>query len=105
MSETALQQLHEAQAALTAALETRDSDTLEAATAAIAVAVDEMRGVGGWRDRPGLRDDLITILRMAEAARGRVNALADLNRRKLDRLVSLAGQPRAVAYSRSGRLA
>ncbi len=105
MSETALQQLHDAQAALAAALETRDSDALEAATAAVAVAVDEMRGTGGWRDRPGLRDDLVHILRMAEAARGRVNALADLNRRKLDKLISLAGQPRAVAYGRTGRLA
>ena len=51
-----------------------------------------------------LRDELIHILKTAEAARGRVNALADQNRRDLEKLISLAGAPRAVAYRRSGKL-
>ena len=104
MSQTALQQLSDAQAALTAALDARDIEALDAATAAVAVAVDEVRVVGSWQDRPALREDLIQVLNGADAARGRVNALADINRRKLDKLISLAGAPRAVAYGRSGKL-
>ncbi|HWI87257.1 MAG TPA: hypothetical protein VNT42_13175 [Sphingomonas sp.] len=104
MSATLLQQLNDAQAALDAALDARDLDALDAASAAVAVVVEEVRVVGGWRDRPGLREDLVQILKNAEAARGRINALTDLNRRRLDKLVSLAGAPRAVAYQRSGKL-
>ena len=104
MSESALQQLNDAQAALIAALDAQDVDAIEAANAAVAVAVEEVRVVGGWRERPGLRDDLIQVLKSAEAARGHVNALADKNRRNLDKLISLAGAPRATAYGRNGQL-
>jgi len=104
MSDAALQQLSDAQAALIAALSVRDLGALEAANAAVATAVEDVRKVDGWRDRPGLRDALIQILKSAEAARGQVNALADQNRRSLDKLVSLAGVPRATAYGRSGKL-
>lgn len=104
MSDGALQQLSEAQAALIAALDARDVDAIEAANAAVAVAVEEVRVAGGWNARPGLREDLIDVLRSAEAARGHVNALADRNRRNLDKLISLGNAPRATAYGRSGKL-
>jgi hypothetical protein len=104
VSETVLQQLNDAQTALLAALDAHDVDAIEAANAAVAVAVEEVRVVGGWRERTGLRDDLIHILKGAEAARGRINALADKNRRSLDKLINLAGAPRATAYGRSGKL-
>jgi len=104
MSEAALRQLDEAQAALIAALDAHDLDAIDAANDAVATAVEGVRSVGGWRDRPGLRDDLIRILRSAEAARGRVNVLADGNRRDLDRLISLGGTPRAWSYGRRGAI-
>lgn len=104
MSESALLQLSDAQTALSAALDARDVDALDAATAAVAAAVEEVRVAGGWREHAGLRDDLITVLKGAEDIRGRVNSLADGNRRKLDKLVSLAGTPRAISYGRSGKL-
>jgi len=104
VSEAALQQLDDAQAALIAALDAHDIDAIDAANAAVASAVEAVRAAGGWRDRPGLRQDLIRILKTAEAARGRINALSDQNRRDLDKLISLAGAPRAVAYGRAGRL-
>ena len=104
MSDSSLQQLNDAQAALITALDAHDVNAIEAANAAVAVAVDEVRVVGGWRERPGLRDDLIHILKGAEAARGRINALADQNRRGFDKLISLTGTPRATAYGRSGKL-
>ena len=100
MSDRALQQLSDAQTALIAALDAHDIDAIDAANAAVASAVEAVRAAGGWRDRPGLRQDL----KCAEAARGRINGLADINRRKLDKLISLAGAPRAVAYGRRGRL-
>jgi hypothetical protein len=105
VSDSALQQLSDAQAALMAALDAHDIDAINAANAAVAVAVEEVRVVGGWRERPSLREDLIQLLKSAETARGHVNALADQNRRSLDKLISLAGAPRATAYGRSGKLA
>ena len=104
MSDIVLQQLSDAQMALTAALNARDIEAIDTANAAIATAVEDVRNAGGWRDRPGLREDLIQILRGAEATRGQINALADQNRRSLDKLISLAGTPRATAYGRSGKL-
>lgn len=103
MSEGALQQLSDAQAALIAALDAHDVDAIETANAAVAVAVEDVR-TAGWQDRPGVRDELIKVLKRAEAARGRVNVLADQNHRNLDKLISLAGAPRAAAYGRSGKL-
>jgi hypothetical protein len=104
VSDRALQQLSDAQTALIAALDAHDIDAIEAANAAVAGAVEQMRMVDAWRYRPNLRDDLVQDLKCAEAARGRINGLADINRRKLDKLISLAGAPRAVAYGRRGRL-
>lgn len=104
MSGSALQQLRDAQTALIAALDARDIDAVAAANDAVAVAVGNMRVAGGWRERPGVREELIQVLKSAEAARGHINALADRNRRNLDKLVSLAGPPRATSYGRSGKL-
>lgn len=104
MSETALQQLSDAQAALIAALDARDVDAIDAANAAVAIAVEEVRVVGGWNTHPGMREELIEVLKSAEAARGHINALADKNRRNLDKLISLGTAPRATAYGRSGKL-
>ncbi|MBW8743992.1 MAG: hypothetical protein JF628_06565 [Sphingomonas sp.] len=104
MNDAALQQLGDAQAALMAALNARDIGAIETANAAVATAVEDVRKVGGWREHPGLRDELIQVLKNAEAARGHINRLADQNRRGLDKLISLAGTPRAAAYGRSGKL-
>lgn len=104
MSNSALQQLSDAQAALMTALDAHDIDAIDAANAAVAVAVEEVRVVGGWNARPGLREDLIRVLKSAEAARGHINALADKNRRNLDKLISLGSTPRATSYGRSGKL-
>lgn len=104
MSNAALARLTEAQAALRAALEAHDIDALESATLGLNAAVLDMRATGAWRDRPDLRDDLIHALKTAEAVRGHINALSDRNRRQLDRLIALAGAPRAQAYGRTGRL-
>jgi hypothetical protein len=104
VSDIAFRQLEDAQTALSAALVANDIDTLQQAGDALAEAVAALRTVEGWGDRPGLRDDLLAALATAEASRGVVNQLADRNRRQLDRLIGLAGQPRAEAYGRAGML-
>jgi signal transduction histidine kinase len=104
VSEAALQQLSDAQAALIAALDNHDIEAIDAANVALTAAIEQVRSAGSWHDRPSLRDDLVQLLKTAEAARGRINALSDQNRRDLDKLISLAGTPRAVAYGRGGRL-
>jgi hypothetical protein len=104
VNEALLQQLGDAQTALIAALDAQDLAAIDAANTAVAIAVEEVRTVGGWHARADLRDNLIDILEGAGVARGHVNALADRNRRDLDKLISLAGPPRAAAYSRSGKL-
>lgn len=104
MSDSALQQLSDAQTALIAALGAQDIDAVTAANEAVAVAVENVRVAGGWRERPGLRENLVQVLKSAEAARGHINALADRNRRNLDKLVGLAGPARATSYGRSGKL-
>lgn len=104
MSNAALRQLMDAQTALRAALESRDIDALESATLSLNEAVLEARAAGAWREIPDLRDDLVHALRTADAVRGHINALADRNRRQLDRLIALTGTPRAQAYRRNGQL-
>jgi len=104
VSEAALDKLMAAQAAHIAALDAGDIDVLESATVALSAALDEVRSVGGWRTRPDLRSHLIDARKQADAARARVNWLADVTARRLDRLVSVTGLPRAQAYGRNGRL-
>jgi hypothetical protein len=104
VSEAALQQLAQAQAALSAALIAHDIDTLDPAGDALAEAVAALRAIQDWRDQPGMRDALTEALHTADASRGLVNQLSDRNRRQLDRLVAAAGQPRPQAYGRAGTL-
>lgn len=104
MSVTALQDLDDAQTALATALAGSNVETIEAATAAVALAVDKVRGAGGWKDRPDLRADLQRVLKRAETTRGRINVLADSNRRRFEKLISLTGATPPVSYGRSGRL-
>ena len=104
MNETALRRLIDAQNALRTALDGHDVTALENAAHTLAEAVGVMRATDAWRDHPDLRRDLTQALKDADAVRGHINALADRNRRQLDRLIALAGIPRAQAYGRNGRL-
>jgi hypothetical protein len=105
VSEAALDTLTAAQAAHIAALDAGDIDALESATAALRQALDEVRGLGGWRARTDLRARLIDARKQADAARARINWLADANARRLDRLATATNLPRAQAYGRTGRFA
>lgn len=104
MSVRALERLTHAQATLIVALDSDHIDGIEAATAELAQALGEVRAAGAWREHPDLRSDIIEALRMADAARGRINYLADRTRRRLDLMFSLASGSRAQSYRRDGTL-
>jgi len=103
MSAAALDGLIAHEEALIAALDAGDLGGLEQAVHALRGALSNLVAVGGWHASPDLKIRLSQALRLAEAAGGRVNYLADDNRRRIDRLASVVGQPRAQAYGRTGR--
>ena len=96
--------LKAAQDALAAALESGDVGVVVACNIEMAQALAEAQAVGGWRDRSHLQATISAMLATAESMAGRVNYLADANRRRLDRLATATGAPRTQAYGRSGRL-
>ncbi|MDO6416560.1 hypothetical protein Q4F19_19410 [Sphingomonas sp. BIUV-7] len=99
----ALEGLMEREEALVAALDANDVGGIERATSAIGQTLTAIVATAGWHESHALGERVTQALRLAEAAGGRIHYLADANRRRIDRLVSLAGQPRAEAYARSGR--
>ena len=96
--------LQAAQDALAAALEGGEVGAVIACNVEMAQALAEAQAIGGWRDRSHLRAAIVTLLASAERMAGRVNMLADDNRRRLDRLATATGAPRTQSYGRSGRL-
>lgn len=99
-----VEQLVAREQALIAALDEQDLAKIERATSGIREAVTRLTATGGWRAEPELKERLVHALKLAQAASGRLNYLADRNRRQLDRLATLTGAPLPAAYGRSGRL-
>lgn len=105
MTAVALDDLIAREEALVCALDSGDVGAIECATQEMGIALSMVAATGGWRAEPELGQRLVRALRLAEAAGGRINYLVDDNRRRMDRLIALAGQPRVEAYGRSGRRA
>lgn len=103
MSLAAVDGLIAREEALIAALDAGDAGQVGQAALDMRDALMTVAATGGWHGTAEVRERVLHALRLAEAAGGRVNYLADANRRRLDRLTSLAGQPRAETYGRSGR--
>ncbi|NIJ08983.1 hypothetical protein FHS31_002613 [Sphingomonas vulcanisoli] len=104
MSAAALDTLIAREEALIAALDGQDVTQIESSTDAMRAALIELAAIGAWHNRVEVGERVIQAVKLAEAAKGRINFLADRNRRKLDRLATLTGAPLAPAYGRSGRL-
>lgn len=83
------------QTELIAALDAGDPDAILAASAAMADAVEAVRGGRA----PG-RDHLEHGLKLADAARIRVNYLSAWNRQKIDHLAQLRGQSADTVYAK-----
>jgi hypothetical protein len=82
----AFDQLIICQDALIAALDARDPEQIEAATADLASAVQRVKAQEVWRPGDGERDQLNHALRQSDAARLRVNYMANWNRQRIDQL-------------------
>ena len=105
MAAIALEGLIAREEALIAALDAGDVGALENATQDMTRALVGVAAAGGWHESPELGMRLTQALRLAEATGARIHYLADDNRRRVSRLMTLSGRPRAEGYGRSGRLA
>lgn len=103
MGVAALQTLIAREQALIAALDGQDVAAIEAAGAALCDAAVAVQAAGGWRDIPEIKSHLLTALAHADAARIRINYLADAASRRLDGLAALGVRlPSRTAYARKG---
>ena len=84
---------------LISALDSRNAAALEAATAELADALTQLRANGAVYQTDSNRLD--HALRQSEAARIRVNVLADWTRQRIDRLAEYRGTG-GGAYGRTG---
>lgn len=86
--------------ALIRALDGDDLAGIERATAALAEAVHEARR-HDWHNAPDLKERLLSLAALAQAAQIRVNFLTDMIRRRIDAAGALRGaQPTAVYHAR-----
>ncbi len=105
MSSQALDALIAAEHALIAALDAGDAAAIETATADYRIALDQVQAIGGWRRDDAIKARAREALALADAARVRVNVLADLTRQRLRLLAAGRGAAKAGVYSRDGRIA
>lgn len=103
MKETDIERLIAAQDSLIAAIDAGDIAAVEVATAAMSGLLAMMRGHGTVGRVERARVDY--ALKQTEAARTRVNYLADRTRQKLDRMAERRGNQRPPTYTATGRFA
>ena len=90
------------QNALIVALDTGDVGAIEEATQALSNAIQHARS-GSSIDASKGSDRISYALKQTEAARIRVNYLADRNRQKIDDLARRRGVGRTLTYAASGK--
>jgi hypothetical protein len=96
----ALSGTHEA---LIRALDGDDLAEIERATAALAEAVHDARRHEGWQNAPGLKERLLSLAALAQAAQIRVNFLTDMIPRRVDAAAALRGAQPAALYQAHAR--
>jgi len=105
MSEAVLNRLTEASEGLILALDKGNAEAVEQATQHFSAALQEVQAIGGWRGSPEVIEKLQYAMKLADAARARVNYLTDINRRRFEALCKAAGIERpASGYDRRARL-
>lgn len=90
----ALARSHEA---LIRALDGDDLGEIEQATASLVEAVHEARR-HDWRSTPALKERLLSLAALAQAAQIRVNFLTDMIRRRVDAAAALRGDQPQMTY-------
>ena len=105
MSEAALNRLTQASEGLILALDKGSAEAVEEATRVFSEALKDVQAIGGWRGSPEIIEKLQYAMKLADAARARVNYLTDINRRRFEALCKAAGIERpAPSYDRRARL-
>ena len=100
MTAARIEDLITAQAALIAALDTRDAAAIEATTRAVADAVGAVRAQDSWREGEGVRDRIGHALKQSDAARIRINYMSDWTRQRIDSIAELRGSVPATTYAK-----
>ena len=92
-----LDTLSRSHGALIRALDGDDLADIEQATAALAEAVHEARR-HDWHSAPDLKERLLSLAALAQAAQIRVNFLTDMIRRRVDAAAALRGAQPVNVY-------
>ena len=97
MSDAVLTRLTEAAEGLIHAFDAGSAEAVEQATKRFSTALSEVQSIGGWRGSPEIIEKLQYAMKLADAARARVNYL--------EALCNAAGIDRpAAAYDRRARM-
>jgi hypothetical protein len=92
-----LDSLAKSHEALIRALDGDDLAGIEQATVALAEAVHEARR-HDWHSAPDLKERLLSLAALAQAAQIRVNFLTDMIRRRVDAAAALRGAQPQITY-------
>lgn len=87
--------------ALIRALDGDDLAAIEKATATLAEAIHEARR-HDWHSAPDLKERLLSLAALAQAAQIRVNFLTDMIRRRVDAAAALRGAQPQMTYHPHG---
>jgi hypothetical protein len=105
MSDAVLTRLTESAEGLISALDTGGAEAVEQATQRFSTALKDVQAIGGWRGSPEIIAKLQYAMKLADAARARVNYLTDINKRRFEALCKAAGIERPTdAYDRHARM-
>lgn len=100
MTDDIVGRLEQGFAALVTALDGQDPELIIGAAEAIRPLVAEIEQTGVWREGSAIRERLLTLSKLIEAARFRVNKLTDLNQQRAINLSRALGSARAQTYGR-----
>ena len=103
MSLIVLDRLASCHEALIRALDGNDLEAIETATLALADAVGSARANHDWASTPEIRERLLSLAALAQAAQIRVNFLTDTIRRRVNAMAALRGAEPAMTYHPAAR--
>ena len=87
------------------ALDGHDVEAIEDRVERLKLAIAEVRAYGAWHETTDVKETAQRIVKLAEAARARVNFLTDMNRQRIDVLHSVRNEGRVLLYAQPGRTA
>lgn len=95
-----LDKLYAAFGDLRRALDSYDAAQINAATAVVKAATDEVRAQGSWRQDPELREKIEALKPLIESARVRANLASDNVRQRISLLAQTGAESASLTYQR-----